>query len=105
MAAPGLKDTQCGFKCYRGEVVSLLFGAQRIYGFAFDAEVIFLACKIGLNVQEIGVDWYYGQGSKVRPLADSLVMAGDLLKIRWNHIRGRYSSFGTSIPTDISPHQ
>ena len=105
LAAPGLKDTQCGFKCYRGEIVSLLFGAQRIYGFAFDAEVIFLACKIGLNVQEIGVDWYYEQGSKVRPLTDSLVMVGDLLKIRWNHIRGRYSSFRTSIPTDIPPHQ
>ena len=99
LAVPGLKDTQCGFKCYRGEIVPRLFAAQRMDGFAFDAEVMFLAWKAGLTIREIGVDWYYGRGSKVRPVIDSLVMTGDLLKIRWNYIRGRYSG------ADIRPHQ
>ena len=93
LVAPGFKDTQCGFKCYRGEIVPRLFGAQRMEGFAFDAEVMFLARKSGFTIREIGVDWYYGQGSKVHPLTDSLTMTGDLLKIRWNYIRGRYLGF------------
>jgi dolichyl-phosphate beta-glucosyltransferase len=93
LAVPGLKDTQCGFKCYRGEIVPRLFGSQRMDGFAFDSEVMYLASKAGLTIKEIGVDWYYGRGSKVRPVTDSLTMTGDLLKIRWNYKKGRYPDF------------
>ncbi len=93
LAVPGLKDTQCGFKCYRGAIVPRLFGAQRMDGFAFDSEVMFLARKAGLTMREIGVDWYYGRGSKVRPVTDSLTMTGDLLKIRWNFNKGLYPDF------------
>ena len=103
LAVPGLKDTQCGFKCYRGEIVPRLFGAQRMEGFAFDAEVMFLAWKAGLTIREIGVDWYYGQGSKVRPVTDSLAMTGDLLKIRWNYKRGRYAGFNGPVSAE-KPH-
>ena len=91
LAVPGLKDTQCGFKCFRGEVVPQLFQRQIMEGFAFDAEVLFLARRMGLIMKEIGVDWYYEEGSKVRPIRDSLAMTGGLLKIRWLYFRRRYS--------------
>lgn len=100
MAVPGLKDTQCGFKCYRGEIVPRLFGAQRMDGFAFDSEVMYLAWKAGLTIREIGVDWYYERGSKVRPVKDSLAMTGDLLRIRWNFKRGRYPGFDKPVPVE-----
>ncbi|PKB79152.1 MAG: hypothetical protein BZY88_14815 [SAR202 cluster bacterium Io17-Chloro-G9] len=103
LAVPGIRDTQCGFKCYRGEIVPRLFGAQRMEGFAFDAEVMFLALKSGLTIREIGVDWYYGQGSKVRAVTDSLSMTGDLLKIRWNYKFGRYAGFNRSNIAERSP--
>ncbi|PKB65014.1 MAG: hypothetical protein BZY80_01490 [SAR202 cluster bacterium Io17-Chloro-G2] len=103
LAVPGLKDTQCGFKCYRGEVVPQLFGAQRMEGFAFDAEVMFLAWKSGLAIREVGVDWYYGPGSKVRAVTDSLAMTWDLLKIRWNHKIGRYGVFTKPDPGEKPP--
>lgn len=90
LAIPGLGDTQCGFKCFRGEVVPRLFQRQTMNGFAFDVEILFLASKDGLNVREIPVDWYYGQRSKVRAFRDSIAMAIDLLKIRWRYYRGRY---------------
>ena len=90
IAGPGLKDTQCGFKCYRGEVVPRLFRRQTMDGFAFDVEILFLAGKQGLTVQEVPVDWYYGPRSKVRTFRDSGAMTLDLLKIRWRWFRGRY---------------
>ena len=85
LAVPGLKDTQCGFKCYRGEAASLLFGAQTLDGFGFDVEVLYLARKSSMTLREIGVDWYYREHSKVRPVRDALRMGLDLLRMRWRH--------------------
>ena len=90
LAVPGFDDTQCGFKCFRGEVVPALFQRQTMDGFAFDVEILFLASKAGMSLQEIPVDWYYGTHSKVRALRDSISMAIDLLKIRWRYLTGQY---------------
>ena len=84
-AVPGISDTQCGFKCFPGEQASALFQRQRTNGFAFDVEILFLARQSGLKVTEIGIDWYFREHSKVRPLLDSVVMTWDLIKIRWLH--------------------
>ena len=89
LAVPGISDTQCGFKCFPGEQASALFQRQRTNGFAFDVEILFLARRSGLKVTEIGIDWYFREESKVRPLLDSVVMTWDLIKIRWLHRRGR----------------
>ena len=89
MAVPGISDTQCGFKCFPGELASDLFQQQRTNGFAFDVEILFLARQSGLTVTEIGIDWYFREESKVRPLLDSAVMTWDLIKIRWLHRRRR----------------
>ena len=90
IAVGGIQDTQCGFKCYRGEVVPSLFQRQTMDGFAFDVEVLFLAGKDGLTLREIPVDWYYRENSKVRAFRDSMAMTLDLLRIRWRNLRGRY---------------
>ncbi len=90
LAVPGLEDTQCGFKCFRGEIVPDLFRRQTMDGFAFDVEVLSLARKAGLTMREIAVDWYYQERSKVRAVRDSLSMTLDLLRIRWRYQRGRY---------------
>ncbi len=85
LAVPGLADTQCGFKCFRGETAQDLFPRLTLDGFAFDVELLHLARKQGLTYSEVGVDWYYRSQSKVRPIQDSLAMTLDLLKIRWRH--------------------
>ncbi len=90
LALPGLVDTQCGFKCFRADAVVQLFGRQRLHGFAFDVEVLFLARKQGLRVIEVPIDWYYHSLSKVRPVRDSAAMVRDILRIRWHYLRGRY---------------
>ena len=90
LAVPGFGDTQCGFKCFRGNVVTDLFQQQTMDGFAFDVEILFIANKAGMSLQEVPVDWYYGSHSKVRALRDSISMTVDLLKIRWRYLTGQY---------------
>ena len=85
LTVPSLEDTQCGFKCFKSGPATELFNLQTMDGFAFDVEVLYLAWKQGLSIQETGVDWYYRENSKVRTIRDSSSMTLDLLKIRWRH--------------------
>ena len=94
LAFPGLSDTQCGFKCFRWEIVPELFQRQTMDGFAFDVEVLFLANKAGMTLREIPVDWYFRERSKVRTFRDSWSMTLDLLKIRWRHRDGGHRCTG-----------
>ncbi len=88
LAVPGVRDTQCGFKCFRGAAVPQLFQGQTVDGFSFDVETLLRARRAGMSLKEVGVDWHYREHSKVRPLRDSLSMTCDLLRIRWRY-RGR----------------
>ena len=85
-----ISDTQCGFKCFRGEVAQDLFSLQRLHGFSFDIEILFLAQLKGLHIVEIPIDWYYRGESKVQRLKDTLLMLRDFLRIRTNHLLGKY---------------
>ena len=88
LAVPGVHDTQCGFKCFRGAVAPQLFQGQTVDGFSFDVETLLRARRAGMALKEVGVDWHYREHSKVRPLRDSLAMSCDLLRIRWRYRRG-----------------
>jgi hypothetical protein len=90
LALPGLNDTQCGFKCFRGDLVEDIFCRQTIVGWSFDIEVLFIARKRGYNIIELPIPWYFTPDSKVRVLHDSLKMGLDLVKIRLNALRGIY---------------
>jgi glycosyltransferase involved in cell wall biosynthesis len=84
-------DTQCGFKLFRREKIRPVFEKLRITGFGFDPELLFLASRAGLKILEIPVRWSHAEGSKIRFLRDGIRMFTDLVRIRWNAIRGRYS--------------
>lgn len=92
LALPGLQDTQCGFKCFRGTVADEVFRLQTIPGWAFDVEALFIARQKGYRIQEIPIDWYFNSDSKINVLRDSTRMFVDLLRIRWNSIKGAYAS-------------
>jgi len=86
-----LHDTQCGFKLFDREKSKPIFEKLTIFGFGFDAELLFLAKQRGLVIRETPVRWSHAEGSKVRLLRDGFGMSVDLLRIRWNSIIGRYS--------------
>ena len=90
LAVRGFSDTQCGFKCFEAHAAETLFPMQLARGFGFDVEVLFLAQRLGMRIKEIPIDWYYHEGSKVKPLRDSFLMLKDLLSVRWNSVKGRY---------------
>lgn len=85
LAVPGIRDTQCGFKAYRRETAHRVALLQQIYGFAFDLEHLYIARRLGLRIDEVGVRWAHCEGSKVHPLRDSYRMLRDMLKIRFIH--------------------
>lgn len=86
----GVKDTQCGFKCFRREVARRLFYQQKIKGFSFDVEILFLAKNLGYKIKEIPVIWVNSKDSKVHPIIDATKMLFELFRIRLNYLRNWY---------------
>jgi dolichyl-phosphate beta-glucosyltransferase len=81
----GIGDTQCGFKIFRKEVIKAIFRRQKLNGFAFDVEILFLARKLSLEVSEVPINWHNKEGSKVNLVLDSMKMLRDVLKLKFLH--------------------
>ena len=90
LATPGIADTQCGFKVFNAGAATTLFPRQTLDGFAFDAEILFLARRRGFTTAEVGIDWHYRTESKVRPFRDGWRTLRDLLLIRWRWLTRKY---------------
>src|SRR4030043_1584468 len=76
------KDTQCGFKVFRGDIARSLFKEAQIDRFAYVVEFLAIVQKKGGKIVEAPVRGTNSPESKVDPVKDSLQMFGDLLKIR-----------------------
>jgi dolichyl-phosphate beta-glucosyltransferase len=87
-----LADTQCGFKAFRRDVARRIFSLQKIERWGFDPEILFLARRAGMKVEEVPVLWAHSEGTRLHPLRDGLRMFVELLKIRWNAVTGEYSA-------------
>ena len=90
LAVPGIQDTQCGFKCFSRKSARDIFSVQVIDGWAFDVELLYIARRRGYRIVEVPIDWYYGKGSRVSPLRDSLNMAREVLRVRRSGRAGVY---------------
>lgn len=80
---PGLWDTQCGFKLFRGDAARDLFGRLRTDGFAHDVEILYLARGAGYRVSEVPVRWINSNSSRVQAFRHSREMLSDVLRIRF----------------------
>jgi dolichyl-phosphate beta-glucosyltransferase len=87
LAVPGIMDTQCGFKLFKGEVARELFAALTIEGFAFDVEVLFVAIRRGYRIAEVPVSWANDERSRVHAVFDSVRMLRDVVRLRVRHSR------------------
>ena len=83
-------DTQCGLKGFRRHAALEVFGRARLDGFAFDAEVLFLARRLGLAVSEVPVRAEERDGSRVQLVVDALGMLRDVLRVRRWAVSGDY---------------
>jgi dolichyl-phosphate beta-glucosyltransferase len=82
-------DTQCGFKLFEIHAAREIFSRQRLDGFGFDVEVLYIARHLGYRCLEVPVHWNDVAGTKVSPLL-GLSAFLDPLKVRWNGITGKY---------------
>ena len=78
------RDIQCGFKLFRRDAAQAIFSRQRLDGFSFDVEDLYIAKKLGIPVVEVPVRWSNVEGTKVS-LASGLRSFQDLLLIRRLH--------------------
>ena len=88
------KDTQCGFKLFRSECAKRIVKYQTLNRFSFDVEILFIARKMGFRVKEVPVKWIDKAGSTLKPFKDGPGMLYDLIKIRYNNLRGKYAMNG-----------
>lgn len=79
------RDTQCGFKAFRGAVARPLFALGQVDRFMFDVEILYLAEQAGLRIREMPVAWADMPGSKVRFWEGVINMFRDLWRIRRLH--------------------
>ena len=84
------KDTQCGFKAFTRRAAQMILPLQRIERWGFDPEILFLARKFGLRVEEVPVRWGHVGGTRINPLLDGARMFQEMLRIRLNDIEGKY---------------
>lgn len=87
----GLFDTQCGLKGFRGEVADDLFSVSTIDGFAFDVELLYVALKRNYDIKRLPVKFRNAEGSSVSLLRHGITMVGDLARLKFNHLIGKYN--------------
>src|SRR5262249_29905525 len=77
-----IPDTQCGFKVFRADVARDLFRRQRIDGYIFDVEILYLARRQGYRIQQVGVRWRDDGDSRLDLITGNLQNFLDVLRIR-----------------------
>ena len=99
------KDTQCGFKAFKSQVVKPIFEKMKIFSdihnaggsavtAGFDLELLYIARKLKYKVCEVPVEWEEkgDRGtSGVNPLKDSWEGFRDLIRVRINAFQGKYA--------------
>jgi glycosyltransferase involved in cell wall biosynthesis len=86
-----IHDTQCGFKLFRASTTRRAFELQRVEGFGFDPELLFLIERLGGKIVEMPVRWNHDPATKVRFPRDPIRMFADLIMLRLRSIRANYS--------------
>ncbi len=84
-AFKGIQDSQCGFKSFTAAASRDLFTRQKLNGFGFDVEIIYLAQRLKYRVLEEAVTWCNSEQSRVRILSDPIKMFWEIFQIRMLH--------------------
>jgi dolichyl-phosphate beta-glucosyltransferase len=80
---PGIWDTQCGFKLFRGDVAREVFPRLTTDGFGYDPEALYLAKKKGVRIAEVPVSWRNSAPTKVMAFRSSLDMFMHVVRVRF----------------------
>ncbi|MEK9147227.1 MAG: dolichyl-phosphate beta-glucosyltransferase [Patescibacteria group bacterium] len=85
-----IRDVTCGFKAFKKEVAEKIFNKLTVFGWAFDAEIIYICKKLGYKIAQAPVSWSDVRGTKVNLKKDILRSLSGLVKIRVNDSLSKY---------------
>ena len=80
-----VKDTQCGAKLMRREVVERIHSSLRIADMAFDINLLYAIKRAGFKILEVPTEWTDKMGSKVVLGRTSLTMLLSVIRLRLVH--------------------
>lgn len=78
----GIKDTQCGAKVLRREVVEKIHASLCIADMAFDINLLYAVKRAGYRIREVPTEWTDQAGSKVSLGRTSSVMLLSVIRLR-----------------------
>ena len=87
-AVVGLKDitdTQCGFKFLQRRAALDLFSRQRIDGYMFDVEILYLAEKLGYRIAQVPIRWRDDADSRLMLVRGNIQNVRDIFRIRFQN--------------------
>jgi dolichyl-phosphate beta-glucosyltransferase len=87
-------DTQCGFKFFKRRVAIDLFSRQKIDGYMYDVEILYLAQRAGYQLAQVPVRWRDDGDSRLQLLSGNMRNVLDIFRIR-------YMSTATIAPVSI----
>lgn len=106
---PGIADTQCGFKFFRGDLVRAVVGDLRTSGFSFDVELLVLLRAAGARIDEMAVTWVDVPGSTFVPARHGAAAFAELARIAWRHrestpsVPGKVAAARPATPRPATP--
>jgi dolichyl-phosphate beta-glucosyltransferase len=77
-----IRDSQCGFKLYQGDLARELFAGLQTSGFLFELEVIMKARRAGWRLEEFPVHWSCDLDTRLRPGRQAAGVFRQLLRVR-----------------------
>jgi dolichyl-phosphate beta-glucosyltransferase len=80
-----ISDTQCGFKFFQKDVAKNLFRRQRIDGYMYDVEILYLAKRARYRIQQIPIRWRDDGDSRLDLVNGNIRNFIDVLSIRLRH--------------------
>lgn len=80
------RDTQCGAKVLRREVVEAVVPLLSSRDFLFDVDLLLVARALGFGIVEVPTIWIDREGSRLRVFSDSRQMVASSLRL-WAHHR------------------
>lgn len=82
-------DSQCGFKAFTADSTKKIFSQQTLHRWAFDVEILAIARRLGLKIEEAPVTWINDEGSQMT-LKGKISMLLEVMQVRLNIWAGKY---------------
>jgi len=99
---PGIQDSQCGFKLFKGDVAKKLFSKLEVttnsqeikaaYTGAWDVELLYMARLLKYRIKEVPIKWIFVKTNRVHPIRDSIKMLKELMHIKKKALLGKYNT-------------